>query len=124
MITCCKNFIMKETNNLKSFWNFSPIEKLIDVFNECISLNSAYRDFFFDNRADNDVRNNNNFNFTEDESNLIFSLFDSFKRKLVKLIEVFMIKKQIKILEQYDIDENNIRSLEVIVETFESKNED
>jgi len=35
-----------------------------------------------------------------------------------------MIKKQIKILEQHDIDENNIRSLEVIVESFESKNED
>lgn len=87
-------------------------------------MNTSYRDCFTTNRADNDVRNNNNFNFTDDESNLIFSLFDSFKRKLVKLIEVFMIKKQIKILEQYDIDDNNIRSLEDIVETFESKNDD
>jgi len=44
------------------------------------------------------MRNCNNFSFTDDESNSIFSLFDSFKRKLVKLIEVFMIKKQINIL--------------------------
>jgi len=49
--------------------------------------------------SDNDFRNgNNNFSFTEEETNNIFSLFDNFKRKLVKLIEVFMIKKQINIL--------------------------
>jgi len=40
MITCCKNFIKKETNNLKKFWNFEPVEKLIEVFNECIELNT------------------------------------------------------------------------------------
>lgn len=99
MITCCKNFIKKETNDLRKFWNFEPVEKLIEVFNECIELNTAYRSSFHDNRADNDMRNNSNFDFTDDDTNLIFSLFDSFKRKLVKLIEVFLIKKQINVLE-------------------------
>jgi len=70
------------------------------------------------------MRNNNNFNFDEEDCNLIFSLFDSFKRKLLKLIEVFMIKKQINLLEHYDIDENNIISLEKIVNNFENNNED
>lgn len=41
MITCCKNFIIKETNNLSKFWNFEPIENLIEVFKECIDLNKA-----------------------------------------------------------------------------------
>lgn len=41
MITCCKNFIIKETNNLSTFWNFEPIENLIEVFKECIDLNKA-----------------------------------------------------------------------------------
>jgi dynein heavy chain len=41
MITCCKNFINFKTNNTRNFWNFSPIENLIDVFKECISLNTA-----------------------------------------------------------------------------------
>jgi len=39
MITCCKNFIRKRTNNLRTFWNFEPVEELIAVFNECIELN-------------------------------------------------------------------------------------
>lgn len=70
------------------------------------------------------MKNKNNFNFTDDETNYIFSLFDSFKRKLIKLIEVFLIKKQIKILEMYDIDEKNIDQLEKIVERFEEGNEE
>jgi len=45
------------------------------------------------------MRNNSNFDFTDDDTNWIFSQFDSFKRKLTKLIEVFLIKKQINVLE-------------------------
>lgn len=70
------------------------------------------------------MKNKNDFNFTDDETNYIFSLFDSFERKLIKLIEVFLIKKQIEILEMYDIDEKNIDQLEKIVERFEEGNEE
>lgn len=124
MITCCKNFIKKETNDLRKFWNFEPVETLIEVFNECIELNTSYRNSFLENHADNEMRNNSNFDFTDEETNQIFSLFDSFKRKLSKLIEVFLIKKQINVLETYDIDENNIISLEKIVNNFEIGNDD
>jgi len=40
MITCCKNFIKKETRDLKKFWDFEPVEDLIKVFEECIELNT------------------------------------------------------------------------------------
>jgi hypothetical protein len=39
-------------------------------------------------------------------------MFDSFKRKLTKFIEVFLIKKQISTLDHYDIDEQNIEALD------------
>jgi Ni,Fe-hydrogenase III large subunit len=45
------------------------------------------------------MRNNSHFDFSDDDKNQIFSMFDSFKRKLSKLIEVFLIKKQINTLE-------------------------
>jgi len=125
MITCCKNYIESKTKEKKdvTFWNYEPVDDLIMVFNDCIELNTAYRTSFSDNCADNDLRNNNNFDFDENETSLIFSLFDSFKRKLIKLIEVFLIKKQIAIFEYYDIDEKNIESLEAIVKNFERGNE-
>ena len=41
MITCCKIFINKNTQNCRNFWKYTPIENLIEVFKECISLNTA-----------------------------------------------------------------------------------
>jgi len=41
MITCCKIFINAKTQNTRNFWTYTPIEDLIDVFKECISLNTA-----------------------------------------------------------------------------------
>jgi hypothetical protein len=41
MITCCKIFINSKTQNTRKFWDFMPIENLIEVFKECINLNSA-----------------------------------------------------------------------------------
>jgi dynein heavy chain len=99
MITCCKLYIKSKTNNCRVFWDYAPIEDLIRVFDECIKLNQQYRKEFSEKHGDNDARHNPSFDFSEDELNQIFAMFDSFKRKLSKLIEVFLIKKQINTLE-------------------------
>jgi hypothetical protein len=67
------------------------------------------------------MRNNAHFDFLEEDINSIFAMFDSFKRKLTKFIEVFLIKKQISTLEHYDIDEQNIEALDKYVRQFENK---
>lgn len=67
------------------------------------------------------MRNNAHFDFLEEDINSIFAMFDSFKRKLTKFIEVFLIKKQISTLEHYDIDEQNIEALDKYVRMFENK---
>jgi hypothetical protein len=41
MISCCKLFINSKTKNCTNFWNFEPIENLIEVFRECIMLHAA-----------------------------------------------------------------------------------
>ena len=112
MITCCKIFINSNTLNCRKFWNYTPIENLIEVFKECISLNTAYHDEFEKNAGDNEMRNNAHFDFLEEDINSIFAMFDSFKRKLTKFIEVFLIKNQISTLEHYDIDEQKIEALD------------
>lgn len=121
MITCCKLFINSKTKNCTNFWNFEPIENLIEVFRECIGLHSAYHDEFKRNAGDNEMRNNAHFDFLEEDINSIFAYFDSFKRKLTKFIEVFLIKKQINTLYYYDFDEQNIDALESKVSQFENK---
>jgi len=112
MITCCKNFIKQETDNLKYFWNYKNVENLIKVFLECIELNDEYKKTFKNYDADMNDCHKRTFDLNDDEITGIFSLFDSFKRKLNKLIEVFLIKKQINILNNYDIDGKNIDELE------------
>lgn len=67
------------------------------------------------------MRNNAHFDFLEEDINSIFAMFDSFKRKLTKFIEVFLIKKQIYTLEHYDIDEQNIDALDKYVKKFEER---
>ena len=41
MVTYCKIFINSKTQNTRKFWDFMPIEYLIDVFKEWINLNST-----------------------------------------------------------------------------------
>jgi len=100
MITSCKRFINSNTAKFKNIWEYTPIENLIEVFKECINLNTAYHDEFNKNAGDNEMRNNAHFDFLEEDVNAVFAMFDSFKRKLTKFIEVFLIKKQIDTLEK------------------------
>ena len=65
--------------------------------------------------------NNAHFEFLEEDINSIFTMFDSFKHKLTKFIEVFLIKNQIYTLEHYDIDEQNIEALDKYVRQLENK---
>merc|ERR1711881_777606 len=91
-------------------------------FMECIELNKEYKGSYNVTKEKlYQYPKGKQFDFDEDGN--IFAKFDQFVKKLFKLIELFNIKKQIRILEHYNIEEMTslVKEFDDIIKNFQAK---
>lgn len=112
----------KEKANLSYLWGYQPIENLIEKFKDCIELNKEYKNAY-NVTKDKLYQYPKGKQFDFDEDGNIFAKFDQFVKKLFKLIELFNIKKQIRILEHYNIEEMTslVKEFDDIIKNFQAK---
>ena len=84
MITACKSYITED--GLMSIWE-QPTEELIPKLQACIKLNHEYQKCFQKTKQKLESSpNERQFEFSE---MYIFGKFDTFERRLVKIIDMF-----------------------------------
>ncbi len=84
MITACKSYITDE--GVETVWT-QPTEIVIQKLKDCIALNGAYQKSFHKTKQKlEDMPNERKFEFSE---MYIFGKFDTFTRRLKKIIEMF-----------------------------------
>lgn len=110
MIKNCKDRILNGDNKPETVWQRDPAE-LIEVLGQCIKLNREYKDCYKDTKEKvADMPKGKMFDFPE---NQLFGKFDTFVRRLQKLIDIFSNIQQFQALGRH-----NLEGMEVLTSKF------
>ena len=115
MINNCKRRIRgSEPASVQSVWE-KDAGKIIEVLESCIKLSHKYKEDYNNTRQkSNDLPKTRSWDF---DSNVIFSKFDKFIKRVRKLIEIFSIIKQFDALKKH----NNLDGINELTAEFKSK---
>ncbi|XP_042662867.1 dynein axonemal heavy chain 5 isoform X2 [Tyto alba] len=118
MITACKSYIMN--NNTATIWN-QPQERVMEKLQAAIRLKQEYQNCF--HKIKEKLEQNpaeRQFDFSE---MYIFGKFETFHRRLVKIIDVFNTMKTYSVLRESKIEglEGMITKYESIVDIMKNK---
>jgi dynein heavy chain len=106
MIINCKDYILDRKKNSANedptyVWERNP-DELINKFKTCIRLNQMYREKYKEAKSNSTSTNKeNNFEFGDHQ---LFGKFDSFCKRLTKLIELFTTIKQFEDIKRHKLD--------------------
>ena len=104
MITACKAYVTE--HGLETIWTL-PTETVFKRLNDCINLNKAYQKAFHKTKERlESMPNEKKFEFSE---MYIFGKFDTFTRRLKKIIDMFEMIEKYSHLDDSSI-EGNCRS--------------
>ena len=114
MINNCKQRINRSEPEAASVWE-KDAGKIIVVLESCIKLSHKYKEDYNNTRQkSNDLPKTRSWDF---DSNVIFSKFDKFIKRVRKLIEIFSIIKQFDALKKH----NNLDGIDTLTAEFKSK---
>jgi len=117
MINNCKDYILDKKKNFANedplyVWGRDP-DELIYKFKNCIRLLHMYREKYKEAKSNSTSTNKeNNFEFGDHQ---LFGKFDSFCKRLTKLIELFTTIKQFE-----DIKKHKLDSMEIIENKYDT----
>ena len=118
MINNCKDYILDRKKNFANedptyVWGKNP-DELINKFKNCIKLLHMYREKYKEAKSNSTSTNKeNNFEFGDHQ---LFGKFDSFCKRLTKLIELFTTIKQFE-----DIKKHKLDSMEIIESKYDNQ---
>jgi dynein heavy chain len=119
MITNCKNRIMGREDDFEMpdkelIWTKDP-DQLIDILNSCITLCQKYKSQYDITKTKAaELPKSRHWDF---DDNVIFGKFDTFIKRVKKLIEIFSTIQQFKALEKH----NNLEGMPNLTESFNKK---
>lgn len=119
MITNCKNRITGKTDEFQTIdkdniWQKNP-DTLIEILNSCITLCQKYKTQYDVTKTKAaELPKSRHWDF---DDNVIFGKFDTFIKRVKKLIEIFSTIQQFKALEKH----NNLEGMPHLTEGFNKK---
>jgi len=119
MITNCKNRITGKTDDFQTIdkdniWQKNP-DILIEILNSCITLCQKYKtQYDITKTKAAELPKSRHWDF---DDNVIFGKFDTFIKRVKKLIEIFSTIQQFKALEKH----NNLEGMPHLTEGFNKK---
>jgi dynein heavy chain len=123
MIDNCKHTILTCGDPDSKMWN-KDAETLVKTLHSCRALNEAYQDGYRETKEKLETSDTGKrFDFNE---NAIFSRFDLFCRRLLKLIDMFGTIHQFETLAGHKLEgmENLISEFKVVITKFQAKRHD
>ena len=122
MIKNCKERILNG-GKIEDIWRRDPAE-LIEVLGQCIRLNREYKDCYKETKEKvADMPKGKTFDFPETQ---LFGKFDTFVRRLQKLIDIFSNIQQFQALAKHNLEgmETLTTKFKDIIEDFKKKRHD